>query len=87
MAQWFIYLLILMLICAYVASRTLTVGAPYLGVFRVVGSVAFMGLALGHAHQSIWWQRRWSSTIKYMIDGLLYALLAAGVFGWLWPRG
>jgi hypothetical protein len=87
LAQWFIYLLIVMLICAYLASRTLAVGAPYLGVFRVVGTVAFMGLALGQPHQSIWWQRRWSSTIKYMIDGLVYALLAAGVFGWLWPRG
>ena len=86
LAQWFIYLLIVMLMCAYVASRTLPMQAPYLAVFRVVGTVAFMGLALGQPHQSIWWQRQWSATIKYMIDGLIYALLAAGVFGWLWPR-
>jgi hypothetical protein len=86
LAQWFVYLLIVALMSGYVASRTLPVGAPYLSVFRVVGAVAFMGLALGQPHQSIWWQRRWSSTVKYMIDGLIYALLAAGVFGWLWPR-
>jgi hypothetical protein len=87
LAQWFVYLLIVTLLAGYVASRTLSVGAPYLSVFRVVGTVAFMGFALGQPYQSIWWQRRWSTTIKYMIDGLIYALLAAGVFGWLWPGG
>jgi len=87
LAQWFIYLLVILLISAYVASRTLAAGAPYLAVFRVVGTVSFMGLAMGQPHQSIWWQRRWSTTIKYMCDGMVYALLAAGVFGWLWPRG
>ena len=87
LAQWFIYLLIVALIAGYLASRTLPMGAAYLSVFRVVGTAAFMGFALAHPHQSIWWQRRWSTTIKYMIDGLIYALLAAGVFGWLWPRG
>jgi hypothetical protein len=86
LAQWFVYLVVVMLLSAYVASRTLAAGAPYLTVFRVVGTVAFMGLSLGQPHQSIWWQRRWSTTFKYMFDGLIYALLAAGVFGWLWPR-
>jgi len=86
LAQWFVYLLIVALLSAYVASRTLAAGAPYLSVFRVVGTVAFMGFAMGQPHQPIWWQRPWSSTVKYMIDGLIYALLAAGVFGWLWPR-
>ena len=86
LAQWFVYLLLIALISGYVASRTLAAGTPYLGVFRVVGTVAFMGLAMGQPHQSIWWQRRWGATLKYMIDGLIYALLMAGAFGWLWPR-
>jgi hypothetical protein len=25
-------------------------------------------------------------TLKDMADGVLYALLTAGAFGWLWPR-
>jgi hypothetical protein len=25
-------------------------------------------------------------TIKANVDGLIYAMLTAGVFGWLWPR-
>ena len=36
--------------------------------------------------QSIWYQRAWSTTLKLMFDGLIYACLAAGTFGWLWPK-
>jgi hypothetical protein len=25
-------------------------------------------------------------TIKHVIDGLIYGLLTAGTFGWLWPK-
>jgi hypothetical protein len=28
----------------------------------------------------------WGTTIKEVIDGLVYGLLTAGTFGWLWPR-
>ena len=34
---------------------------------------------------SIWYHTTWSFTVKELIDGLVYALLTAGVFGWLWP--
>lgn len=84
--QWFVYLLVISLFCAYVAGGALSAGAPYLGVFKFVGVVAFMAYGLGHAHQSIWYGQKWSTTGNYFIDGLIYALLTAGVFGWLWPR-
>jgi hypothetical protein len=41
---------------------------------------------LGHAHQSIWARQNWRATAVYFLDGSIYALLTAGVFGWLWPR-
>ena len=34
---------------------------------------------------SIWKGTRWSTTWKNVFDGLVYALLTGGVFGWLWP--
>jgi len=86
LVQWVLYQLLVTLLCAYVASRTLPFAAPYLNVFRVVGTVGFMAYSMAYMHESIWWQRSWAITIKYMIDGLIYALLTAGVFGWLWPR-
>jgi hypothetical protein len=39
-----------------------------------------------HWQMSIWYRRTWSTTIKATVDGLIYALLTAGTFGWLWPR-
>jgi len=83
---WFVYSLLVSLFCAYVAAHSLQSGAHYLGVFRIVGSVAFVGYALSNMVDSIWKGFPWSVTVKHMVDGLLYALVTAGVFGWLWPR-
>jgi hypothetical protein len=84
--QWFIYLLVMSLFAAYLACHVMAAGAPYLAVFRIVGVTLFMGYGLGHPHQSIWYRQEWSTTAKYLFDGLIYSLLTAGVFGWLWPR-
>ena len=46
--------------------------------------VALYALALWQ--NSIWYRRAWSTTIKSTFDGLVYALVTAGTFGWLWPR-
>jgi hypothetical protein len=85
LTQWFIYCLIVSLFAAYIAGRALGPGAEYLEVFRFAGTTAFVGYALALLQNSIWWRRKWSGTIKTMIDGLVYSLLTAGVFGWLWP--
>jgi len=84
--QWFVYLLVISLFCAYVAGQAIAPGAPYIVVFKFVAIVSFMAYGLGHPHQSIWYRQRWSTTGNYLLDGLIYALLTAAVFGWLWPR-
>lgn len=83
---WFLYSLVVGLFSAYVAGRALPVGAPYLHVFRFAGAAAFLGYSLALWQMSIWYRRAWSTTIKATVDGLIYALLTAGTFGWLWPR-
>lgn len=86
LGTWFFYALVVSLFAAYVASRALAAGADYLQVFRFAGTTAFAGYALALAQNSIWWGRNWGMTLRTMVDGLVYALLTAGVFGWLWPR-
>ena len=83
---WFVYSLVVSLFAAYVTGRTLAPGTSYLTVFRVSGSVAFAGYALAHWQYWVWWSKGLRSTITNTIDGLIYALLTAGVFGWLWPH-
>ena len=84
--KWFLFCLGISVFVAYLAGRTLGTGAEYLAVFRVAGTAAFLGYAVAHATDSIWKGQPWSTTIKHMFDGLVYGLLTAGVFGWLWPR-
>jgi hypothetical protein len=83
---WFLYSVLVSLFAAYVASRALGPGAAYLDVFRFAGTIAFAAYGVGQLPESIWWRRKWSATIKNLIDGLIYALLTAGTLGWLWPR-
>jgi hypothetical protein len=45
-----------------------------------------MSYGLGNLAKVIWKGEPWSMVIKEVIDGLIYGLLTAGVFGWLWPK-
>jgi len=85
LASWFVYSLIVGFFVAYVAVQALPQGADYLAVMRMTGATAFVGYALALIQNSIWYFRAWSTTLKFMFDGLVYALLTGGMFGWLWP--
>jgi len=84
--QWFVFCLLIGFFVAYLAAHTLAPGTHYLEVFRVVGTAAFLAYGLGNLSNGIWKGQKWSVTIKEVIDGLVFGLLTAGTFGWLWPR-
>lgn len=86
LTQWFLFSVVVGVFAAYVAGRALPTGAPYLAVFRFAGVTAFLAYSGALWPMSIWYRRAWTTTIKATIDGLLYGLLTAGTFGWLWPR-
>lgn len=86
MGQWFVYILVVSIFTGYVLSRVFAPGADYMTVFRIAGTVAFMGYALAMPQANIWYQKGWGSTLRSMFDGLVYGLVTAGAFGWLWPR-
>jgi hypothetical protein len=80
LGKWFVYCLVVSLLSGYVAP-----GAEYLQVFQVVGAAAWLAYAWAIPSDSIWIGKSWSSTLVYMLDGLIYAALTAGAFAWLWP--
>ena len=86
LTQWFIFSLVVSLFIAYVASQAIPAGTRYLQVFRIVGAVGFLAYSASQVQQSIWWGRPWKNTWKDVFDGLVYGLVTAGTFGWLWPR-
>lgn len=83
---WFLFCVIISIFVAYVAGRTLASGTAYLEVFRIAGTVAFVGYGVAQIADSIWKYQTWGVTFKHVFDGLIYALLTAGTFGWLWPK-
>lgn len=86
LTQWFVFILFVSLFAGYVAAHTIPQGTPYLEVFRVVGAVGFLAYAAGQIPESIWMGKPWKVTVKGVLDGLVYGLVTAGTFGWLWPR-
>jgi hypothetical protein len=86
LGQWFVFCLVVGTAAACLAGRVLGPGTPYRTVFHVVGLAAFLGYGVGTLSNGIWKGQPWSSVLKEVIDGLIYGLLTAGTFGWLWPR-
>lgn len=85
MLQSIVYNLVIAVFVAYVVDLALGAGADYLAVFRVTGAVTFLAYAGALVYPAIWAGRPWGVVFKEIIDGLVYALITAGIFGWLWP--
>lgn len=86
LGQWFVYQVVVGILAASLAGHVLGPGTPYREVFCVVGTAAFLAYGLALWQSSIWYGRPWMTTVKLNVDSLVYALLTAGTFGWLWPR-
>jgi len=82
---WFVYSVIVSVFAGYLAGATLPPGTEYLSVFRVAGTTAFAGYSLALWQMAIWYNRSLGVTVRSTIDGLVYALVTAGIFGSLWP--
>jgi hypothetical protein len=83
---WFLFSIVVSAFAAYVTGHALGAGAGWRGVFRFAGCTAFAGYALALLENSIWYKRSWGTTLKSMFDGLVYAVVTAATFAWLWPQ-
>jgi hypothetical protein len=81
----FLSSLVISVFVGYVAWHAIPPDAEYLTVFRIAGTLTFMANALGYMAESVWFARPWKSFAIQCFDSLLYAGVAGGIFGWLWP--
>lgn len=70
---------------AYVASLVLAPGTDCKTVFYFIGEVSFLAFGWAVIPYSIWYGHTWSSTAKYLLDAIIYAVVVAGTFALLWP--
>jgi len=82
---WFLYCVFVSFVTAYVARNTLAFGADGMKVLQITGAVAWAGYTLGYFQDSIWKGVPWSNTIRFVIDGTIYAVVTAVCFKLLWP--
>lgn len=82
---WFLFSIVVGTLVGYAAEIGLDRGAEYMLVFRLTATVAILGYGVAYIHHSIWRGTRWTTTLKYIFDGVVYGLVTAGVFTWLWP--
>jgi hypothetical protein len=86
LVMWFVYLIVVGILTAYVAAHALLPGAPFRAVVRFAGLVSFIAYASALWQLSIWYRRSWGITIKATVDSVIYGLITAVTFAYLWPR-
>jgi len=85
LVKWFLYCLVISLLVAYIAGVTLAPGTPYIKVFQVASTTAWLAYGGAVGANYIWFGDSGSKAAKDVLDALIYALVTAGFFGWLWP--
>lgn len=85
LALWFVHVLVISVLTAYVASRAVGFGAASMDVVQVAATTAFMGYALGIWQMTIWYRRAVAQALKETLDGAIYALVTGVVLAWMWP--
>ena len=85
LATWFLYTLIVSFFVAYLGTLSIQPGADFSYVFRITGTIAILAYCVTYMVDSIWKGVAWSTTFKFMFDGLCYSVATAATFGWLWP--
>ncbi len=81
----FVFYIFVSVVVAYVCTIGLQQGAEYMQVFQLAGVTAFAAYGLGGIPTGIWFGAPMRTFITNAFDALVYALLTAGLFGWLWP--
>lgn len=84
--QWFLFCLVVSLIVGYVGGLALPRGVDAMRVFRVTATAALLGYGFTSVMDSIWHGVRWGVTVKFVLDGIIYAVVSGATFAWLWPE-
>jgi hypothetical protein len=85
LVQWFLFSLLVSALVAHLAGQVFVPGTGGKLVFHLTALAAVLGYATRPLPDSIWKGQPWSITIKFVIDGVIYAVVTGLTFVWLWP--
>lgn len=82
---WTLAIVAVTAIVACLTAMAIPVGAGHERVWHFAGPIALVAYGFGAWPTSIWYGRKWSSAVKDTLDAVIYAVITAATFGWLWP--
>ena len=83
--RWFLYCILIAVLVGYLAGIVLPPGADYMKVFQVTATTTFLAYGGGTGMNMIWFGATTGRAARDLLDALIYGLVTAGFFGWLWP--
>ncbi len=83
----FIVYLVVSVFVAYLTGLALPAGAEYMRVFRIAGAAAVLGHCMGSLANDFFLGKPARFIVTSFIDGVIFALIVAGVFAAMWPEG
>jgi hypothetical protein len=86
LAGWFVYCLLVAWFSGHVAWGADIPAAETHKLFHTIGIAAALGYCAALWQQTIWYRKPWMTTLKSTIDGVIYAVVTALVFIWMWPK-
>ena len=86
MGFWLLFTLAVSAIVARVVGTIVPPGGDTHAVFHYVAVITFLAYAMGAVPLSIWYNRKWSTTLRNAVDALLYALATGWIFWLMWPK-
>ncbi len=85
LTQWFLFCLLVAAVAGCVAAGAVGFGANGHQAGHVVGMMSLLAYGGGSLQMGIWFGKPWGSVAKDLLDSLIYAVISALVFMWLWP--
>jgi hypothetical protein len=81
----FIVYILMGVFIAYIGSLALMPGADQKSVFRLVGAAGILGYCFSFLPNAIWFNHTPRAIVQCVIDGVIYGLITAAVFAFMWP--
>jgi len=82
---WFLFSLLVSAFVAHLAAQAFAPGAGSKPVFHLTALAAVLGYSMGALPDTIWKGQKWSITLKFVIDGVIYGAVTGLTFAWRWP--
>jgi hypothetical protein len=83
--QWFAFTVVITTAAAGLALQAFGIDGDRHQAAHLVGIVSLLVYAGGCVPEGIWMGRPWISVLKHGIDGVIYGVIGALTFQWLWP--